>query len=99
MKLIIEIDNEMVCNDIKYKGLEAESETDEIIINALYNGIAYEERPHGEWILPNFYSDGVSYECNSCHIPHEGYIGKDGKPHGYDYCPNCGAYMRGAEND
>lgn len=55
------------------------------------------ERPQGEWILPNFYGDGVSYECGNCHIPHEGYIGKDGKPHGYDYCPNCGADMRGAE--
>ena len=53
------------------------------------------KRPQGEWILPNFYGDGVSYECNKCHIPHEGYIGKDDKPHGYDFCPNCGADMRG----
>ena len=52
-------------------------------------------RPQGEWLLPNFYGDGVSYECNKCHIPHEGYIGKDGKPRGYDYCPNCGAKMGG----
>ena len=35
MKLIIEIDDEMVCNDIKYRGLDAESATDEVIINAL----------------------------------------------------------------
>lgn len=55
------------------------------------------ERPQGKWILPNFYGDGVSYECNKCHIPHEGYIGKDDKPHGYDFCPNCGAKMRGKE--
>lgn len=38
MKLIIDIDDEMVCNDIKSKALEPTSVTDEIIINALYNG-------------------------------------------------------------
>ena len=55
------------------------------------------ERPQGKWILPNIYEDGVSYECSNCHIPHEGYIGEEGKPHGYDFCPNCGADMRGKE--
>lgn len=38
MKLIIDIDDEMVCNDIKNKALEPTSATDEVIINALYNG-------------------------------------------------------------
>lgn len=38
MKLIIDIDDEMVCNDIKNKALEPTSETDKVIINALYNG-------------------------------------------------------------
>lgn len=50
MKIVIDIDDEMVCNDIKCKSLEPTSATDEVIINALYNGIPYEERPHGEWI-------------------------------------------------
>lgn len=45
MKLLIEIDDEMVCNDIKCKALEPTSATDEVIINALYNGVSYEERP------------------------------------------------------
>jgi hypothetical protein len=38
MRLIIDIDDEMVCNDIKNKALEPTSATDEAIINALYNG-------------------------------------------------------------
>lgn len=50
MKLVIDIDDEMVCNDIKNKMLEPTSATDEVIINALYNGTPYEERPKGEWI-------------------------------------------------
>jgi hypothetical protein len=50
MKLIIDIDDEMVCNDIKNKALEPTSETDKVIINALYNGIPYEERPQGDLI-------------------------------------------------
>ena len=37
MKLIIDIDDEMVCNDIKNKALEPTSATDKVIINALYN--------------------------------------------------------------
>lgn len=57
------------------------------------------ERPQGNWILPNIYEDGVSYECSNCHIPHEGYIGEEGKPHGYDFCPNCGADMRGCDKE
>ena len=50
MKLIIDIDDEMVCNDIKNKELEPTSATDEVIINALYNGIPYEERSQGDLI-------------------------------------------------
>lgn len=38
MKLLIDIDDEMVCNDIKNKALEPTSTTDKVIINALYNG-------------------------------------------------------------
>ena len=50
MKLIIDIDDEMVCNDIKNKALDPETATDEVIINALYNSIPYEERSQGEFV-------------------------------------------------
>ena len=38
MKLIIDIDDEQILFDIINRGLEAETETDKVIINALYNG-------------------------------------------------------------
>jgi len=38
MKIVIDIDDEQVLFDIKNRGLEGESETDKVIINALYNG-------------------------------------------------------------
>ena len=50
MRLIIDIDDEMVCKDIKSKALYSTSLTDEVIINALYNGIPYKERPQGDLI-------------------------------------------------
>lgn len=43
MKLIIDIDDEQVLFDIKNRGLEAETETDKVIINALYNGILLDD--------------------------------------------------------
>ena len=38
MKIVIDIDDEQVLFDIKNRGLEAQTETDKVIINALYNG-------------------------------------------------------------
>ena len=39
MQIVIDIDDEQVLFDIKNQGFEAESETDKVIIKALYNGI------------------------------------------------------------
>lgn len=38
MQIVIDIDDEQILFDIKNQGLEGESETDKVIINALYNG-------------------------------------------------------------
>ena len=38
MQIVIDIDDEQMLFDIKNRGLEAKSETDKVIINALYNG-------------------------------------------------------------
>lgn len=38
MQIVIDIEDEYVLSDIKNRSLEAESETDKVIINALYNG-------------------------------------------------------------
>lgn len=96
MKIVIDIDDEMVCNDIKCKALEPTSATDEVIINALYNGAPYEERPSGEWIEKVerrgcFAGDKTvySYTCPFCGA-------KEFKK--YPFC-HCGADMRGKENE
>ena len=54
MELIIKIDDEMVCNDIKNKALEPTSETDKVIINALYNGTPL-PKGHGRLIDADTY--------------------------------------------
>ena len=89
MKLIIDIDDEMVCNDIKYKALEPTTATDEVIIHALYNGVSYEERPKGEWIV------GEYMDCHSDILPEYTcpFCGEVAYKK-YDFC-HCGADMRG----
>ena len=52
MEIVIKIDDEMVCNDIKNKALEPTSETDKVIINALYNGMVL-PKGHGDLIDRN----------------------------------------------
>ena len=53
------------------------------------------DRPQGEWIKP--YGDS-RFMCSICK-------GKEnvptcmGKPSVWDYCPNCGARMKGADDD
>jgi hypothetical protein len=60
MKLIIDIDDKDILFDIKNRGFEPQTETDKIIINALYNGKPY-EKTQGDLIsreaLRNFLLD------------------------------------------
>jgi hypothetical protein len=56
----------------------------------LWEPSAQPERKKGEWIT-NFYAFGEDrYECDQCH---------NTALHRYDFCPNCGANMRGGQND
>lgn len=49
-----------------------------------------EERPQGEWI---FIDNEVGWDvCSNCNWT-------DARCHTWRYCPNCGAYMRGEENE
>ena len=52
MKIVIDIDDEQVLFDIKNRGLEAQTETDKVIINALYNGTPL-PKVHGDLIDKN----------------------------------------------
>lgn len=56
------------------------------------------ERKKGEWIEQDDAWDGVYYECSVCKEP---FTLIDGTPSEnlYNFCPNCGADMRGNEHD
>ncbi len=68
------------------------------------------ERPKGEWIPVDSYSafggDEATwmahgnpvafYYCSEC--KEQAYAGEDGEPLITDYCPNCGADMRGEQD-
>lgn len=47
------------------------------------------ERPHGEWIRV----DKDKVKCNKCEVIH--YIAQYPSSAKIDYCPNCGARMKG----
>lgn len=56
------------------------------------------ERKKGRWIETDDGWDGVYYECSCCK---EAFTLIDGTPTDnlYNYCPNCGAEMRGEEDE
>ncbi len=45
------------------------------------------ERPHGEWLFVD--NDWGTFQCDQC---------KKHSSINYNYCPNCGADMRGGED-
>lgn len=62
---------------------------------------AFNERPQGEWIaredmdyLDKNKAVHNHFECNKCGLIHD-FI--DGHTSQYNFCPNCGADMRGEE--
>ena len=90
MKLLIEVEKdyyEMIKYNVEHG---QEYKPFEIIAN----GIPYEERPQGEWIMDNEHTKNplLWYKCNLCGVYHSP----------TNFCPNCGADMRGereAENE
>lgn len=49
-----------------------------------------EQRPQGKWLHP--YITNIACECSKCHLqlPITDY---------FNFCPNCGAYMRKGDED
>lgn len=62
---------------------------DEARKEALHMAIKALERKKGEWEVID-YAEPRRYGCSNCHI----YVW-----HQTNYCPNCGSYMRGDENE
>ena len=53
-----------------------------------------ENRPQGEWksVKASIYPYGYDVECSVCGF-------RMGSSFGYKYCPNCGARMKGADDE
>lgn len=67
-----------------------------VIANDILNNIpsAEPERKKGKWIEQDDGWDGIYYECSECR---EAFTLMDGTPTDnlYNFCPHCGADMRG----
>lgn len=84
MKLIIDIPEE------KYEWVKKNNPNADpnSIVGVIKNGIPYEERPQGEWII-----DGHHIRCNRCNE----YIcntDREGNKIPDNFCSNCGADMK-----
>lgn len=69
-----------------------EVENKEVLLGAIDKAIEAlkNERPHGEWIMNKTSARGRNYTCTIC---------KKVSRNKFDFCPNCGADMREADND
>lgn len=59
------------------------------VINAI-NSIPSADRPRGEWMAKNSHT----MYCSVCGFEEEAWRTQD-----YGYCPNCGAKMKGADDE
>lgn len=62
----------------------------ELAIEPYINAPTIEERPQGEWIMNKTSVRGRNYTCTNC---------KKVSRNKFNFCPNCGADMREADND
>lgn len=80
---------------VKFDKDELKRLVDERVIEPIKNGelvLQTDKRPHGEWQEP-FESNGKTYhKCTHCHISSELILFGN-------FCPNCGADMRGGEDN
>ena len=79
MKLIVEVDGDLVCKGFEQPFTEEERD---MLIRAIGNGKPYKERPHGHWISAN-----GTYYCSCC--KHYAYESQK-----FDFCQDCGARMQ-----
>lgn len=88
MKMVIDVPDEVI-ETRKYDRFFGVGSTK--LTEVIENGIPYKERPQGEWKEYKLRNDIVveyAFKCSNCK--------KDsGLPYRTDFCPNCGAAMRG----
>ena len=54
------------------------------------------DRPQGKWLIEKTLYDNYNYRCSYCDW-YECHAYPDVEP--YNYCPNCGARMKGADDE
>lgn len=110
MKLLIDVDEKLVCKGFDQPLTEEERD---ILIRAIGNSTPYEERPQGEWIYGEDDCGQDGWFCSECNffVPwYYQYYEKDVDfIRDYKVCPHCKAEMvtytgkdrdmRGEEND
>ena len=85
MKLIIDTPN------YNLKEVQNGSIASKVLLEAIKNGTPYEENPQGKWVMVGTWYDdydNLKFKCNQC-----GRIVNDRE----NYCPKCGADMRGSQ--
>ena len=60
------------------------------------NAIPSADRPQGKWLIEKTLYDNYNYRCSYCDW-YECHAYPDVEP--YNYCPHCGARMKGADDD
>ena len=54
------------------------------------------DRPQGKWLIEKTMYDNYNYRCSYCDW-YETHAYPDVEP--YNFCPNCGARMKGADDE
>ena len=54
------------------------------------------DRPQGKWLIEKTLYDNYNYRCSYCDW-YECHAYPDVEP--YNYCPNCGARMKGVDDE
>jgi RNA polymerase subunit RPABC4/transcription elongation factor Spt4 len=88
------MNNDLISREALKKRVDEVFYNDEIEFKDLIdNAPTVEERPHGEWIkhIDDLYPEDSTEECPFCH-EEQRLVGNDD-----NFCPNCGADMRGGK--
>ena len=100
IKLIVEVPEDL------YNIVKGFKHEEEISLQAIADGVPYEERPKAEWKLST-YDEGflgtykrAHWVCsNCCRNPTVGLDWAQTRSELYSFCPWCGADMRGTKNE
>ena len=87
---------EIFCHSYGVSILENENKVLGEVLQMVHNAPTIEERPHGEWERwGSPFSDDTIANSIVCSICKARYVEIDGEV--FNFCPNCGARMKGGD--